>query len=167
MSEATPGPVRKRRLEDPTSTGSAAGQLDLARVATLAYSSEAPDHPVEQVLDGHCGPGGTRWLASEADTSATLVVEFDAPQSLSRVIYEVEETATERTQQVRVEASTDGGQSYRGVLVQEYTFSPQGATFEREDLHLELRGVTHLRLVIVPNQRGSGTATLTCLELFA
>jgi len=80
MSEATPGPVRKRRLEDPTSTGSAAGQLDLARVATLAYSSEAPDHPVEQVLDGHCGPGGTRWLASEADTSATLVVEFDAPQ---------------------------------------------------------------------------------------
>jgi hypothetical protein len=153
-------------LADPTPTGAAAGQLDLARVATLAYSSEAPDQPVEHVLDGHCGPGGTRWVAAAPDTPATLVVEFDQPQAVSRLIYEVEERATERTQQVQIAASMDGGRTYQVVLVQEYTFSPQGATFEREDLRLELQGVTHVRLVIVPHLRGSGTATLTCLELF-
>jgi len=167
MTEATPGPVRKRRLEDATPTGAAAGQLDLARLATLAYSSEAPDQPVEHVLDGHCGPGGTRWAAATPDTPATLVVEFEQPQVVTRLIYEVEEIAAERTQQVRIEASTDGGRTYRVVLVQEYTFSPWGATFEREDLRLDLPGVTHLRLVIVPHLHGSGTATLTCLELFA
>src|SRR3954451_12608452 len=122
MSEETPGPVRKRRWEPAQRPALAPGRIDLARVATLAYSSETPDHPVEQVLDGHCGPGGTRWLASEADATATLVVEFDQPQALSRLVYEVEETTTERTQQVRIEASTDGGQSYQVVLVQEYTF---------------------------------------------
>jgi len=162
-----PAPVRKRRLEDATPTGLTAGQLDLARMATLAYSSETPDHPVEQVLDGHCGPGGTRWVAAAPDTPATLLVEFEQPQAVARLIYEVEEIAAERTQQVRIEASTDGGRAYQVVLVQEYTFSPQGATFEREDLRLELQGVTHLRLVIIPHLRGSGTATLTCLELFA
>jgi hypothetical protein len=32
---------------------------------------------------------------------------------------------------------------------------------------LNLRGVTHLRLTIVPHESGSGTATLTALRLFA
>jgi hypothetical protein len=81
-------------------------------------------------------------------------------------VYEVEETERERTQEVRVEASTDGGQTYRQVLVQEYTFSPHGATFQREDLRLDLRGVDRLRLTVVPNKRGTGTATLTTLRLF-
>src|SRR5256885_4808373 len=33
---------------------------------------------------------------------------------------------SERTQEVRVEVSSDHGRSHRQVLVQEYTFSPQG-----------------------------------------
>jgi hypothetical protein len=53
------------------------------------------------------------------------------------------------------------------VLVQEYTFSPRGATFQREDLRLDLRDVDRLRLTIVPNKRGSGAATLTSLQLSA
>jgi hypothetical protein len=47
------------------------------------------------------------------------VVEFDQPQTISRLVYEVEETMRERTQEVRVEASNDGGQTYRQILVQE------------------------------------------------
>ena len=39
----------------------------------------------------------------------------------------------------------------RGVLAQEFTFSPRGATFQREDLRLDLGGVDRLRLTIVPN----------------
>jgi hypothetical protein len=167
MAEDQPRIVRKRLLERETSPRAERGTIDLREVATLVYSSEAPEYPVEAVIDGHCGRGGTRWLAAEPDQPATLMVEFDQPQKITRLVYEVEETSAERTQQMRIEASTDGGQTYQMVLVQEYTFSPQGATFERQDLRLlDWREVTHLRFIITPNQQGSGTATLTCLELF-
>ena len=88
-----------------------------------------------------------------------IVIEFDRPQAISRLIYEAEECECERTQEVRVGASCDRGATYKQVLVQEYTFSPQGATFEREDLVVSLAGITHLRLEIVPNKRGAGAAT--------
>ena len=95
------------------------------------------------------------------------MVEFDQPRAITRLIYEVQETMRERTQEVRLEASDDGGRTYRQILVQEYNFSPRGATFQREDQRVDLRQVTHLRLTVVPNKSGSGTATLTALRLFA
>ena len=49
----------------------------------------------------------------------------------------------ERTQEVRVEVSEDGGRSYRQILVQEYNFSPVGATYQREEQRFNLRQVTH------------------------
>ena len=73
----------------------------------------------------------------------------------------------ERTQEVHVEASTDAARSYRSVLVQEYTFSPRGSTFQREDIRFDLHNLTQLRLTVVPNKRGSGVATLTSLRLYA
>jgi hypothetical protein len=69
--------------------------------------------------------------------------------------------------ELRVEVSSDHGHTYRQVLVQEYTFSPQGATFQHEELRLDLSAITHLSLTIVPNKSGSGMATLTSLRLFA
>ena len=59
----------------------------------------------------------------------------------------------ERTQVVRVEVSKDGGQTYCQVLVQEYPLSPRGATYQREELRLDLHQVRHLRLTIVPKER--------------
>jgi hypothetical protein len=47
------------------------------------------------------------------------------------------------------------------ALVQEYNFSPGGATYQREEQRFNVRQVTHLRLTIIPNKSGSGTATLT------
>ena len=73
----------------------------------------------------------------------------------------------ERTQEVRVEASDDGGRTYRQILVQEYNFSPRAATFQREEQRFNLHRVTHLRLTIVPNKNGSCAASLTALRLFA
>jgi hypothetical protein len=52
-------------------------------------------------------------------------------------------------------------------LVQEYTFSPRGATYQREEQRFNLNRVSQLRLTIVPNKNGSGTATLTNLRLYA
>ena len=160
--------VRKRPLETDAATNArAAGEIDIAGCATIAYSSEDPAHPVEHMVDGRGGPGATCWISARPDTTEHIVIEFDRPKTISRLVYEVEETMRERTQEVRVEVSEDGGRSYRQILVQEYNFSPGGATYQREEQRFNLRQVTHLRLTIVPNKSGSGTATLTALLLFA
>jgi hypothetical protein len=88
--------------------------------------------------------------AATTGSAAHIVLEFDRPQTISRLVYEVEEPARERTQEVRVEVLEDWGRSYRQIVVQEYNFSPGGATYQREELRFNLGGVTHLRLTIVP-----------------
>jgi F5/8 type C domain len=161
-------PRIRKRLMTPDSPGAdPAVALDLAACATIAYSSEDPAHPIENLVDEHTGPGSTYWSSARADTTEQLSIEFDVPQSLSRLVYEVEELRSDRTQEVRIEVSDDAGLSYRGVLTQEYTFSPRGATFQREDLRLRATGVTHVRLTINPNKNGTGRATLTSLRLYA
>src|SRR5215470_7200287 len=143
--------LRKRRLEDDAATSArAADEIDIVSCATIAYSSEDPAHPVEHMLDGRSGPGATRWISARPDTIEHIVVEFDHPQSISRLVYEVEEAMRERTQEVRVEVSEDGGRTYRQILVQDYTFSPGGATYQREEQRFNVRPVTHLHLTIVP-----------------
>jgi F5/8 type C domain len=168
MNDPNPSILRKRQLTaDVAARADVAGELDIASCATIAFTSEDPAHPVEHLLDGSSGPGATRWTSARADTIEQILVEFDKPQILSRLVYEVEEATRERTQEVRVEVSEDGGRTYRQVLVQEYTFSPAGATYQREEQRLNLRQISHLRLRIVPNKSGSGTATLTALRLFS
>jgi hypothetical protein len=160
--------IRKRLMSEQISRPpEGPGEIDIASCATLAYSSEDPDHPLEHLIDRHSGRGGTRWASARRDAIERIVLEFDHPQRISCLVYEVEERWEERTQEVRVEVSSDHGRTYRQVLVQEYTFSPQGATFQHEELRLDLSAITHLSLIIVPNKGGSGAATLTSLRLFA
>jgi F5/8 type C domain-containing protein len=160
--------IRKHLMNEPSPThAEGSGEIDIARGATLAYSSEDPHHPLDHLIDGRYGPGATHWASARSDAAERIVLEFDHPQRISRLVYEVEERRQERTQEVRVEVSTDHGRSYRQVLAQDYTFSPQGATFQHEELRLDLPAVTHLALNIVPNKGGSGVATLTSLRLFA
>jgi hypothetical protein len=170
MSETTrdqsPSRVRKRLL-GAAARSTAADEIDIARCATIRFSSEQPDHPVEHLLDGCYGPGASRWIGGRADETEEIVVEFDQPQPLSRLLYEVEDKECERTQEVRVEVSEDGGRSWRQILAQDYNFSPRGATFQRQDHRFERLRASHLRLLIVPNKNGSGAATLTTLRLFA
>jgi hypothetical protein len=160
--------LRKRPLEaDAATSGGVADEIDIASCATIAFSSEDPGHPVEHMFDGRSGPGATRWISARPDALEHIVVEFDQPQSISRLVYEVEEATRERTQEVRMEVSGDSGRTYRQIFVQEYTFSPTGATFQREEQRFNRVRASHLRLTIVPNKSGSGTATLTALRLFA
>jgi hypothetical protein len=167
VSESGAPRLRKRQLGPESAAAALPGAIDLAAIATMAYSSEDPAHPIENLLDPATGPAGSRWASPRQDTTEEIVVEFDSPQSIRRIIYEVDEPERERGQEIRIDASTDGAQSYRGVLVQEYTFSPNGATHQREDLRVELDGVSHLRLVVVPNKGGSGYATMSYLALFS
>jgi hypothetical protein len=163
--------LRKRLIEPLAPTVADAfshlHEIEIHARATVHYSSEDPEHPIEYMFDGNSGSGATRWISGRLDATEELVLEFDAPQRIVHIVYEVEERFRERTQEVRVEFSSDHGKSFRGVLVQEYTFSPNGATYECESLSTDLQGVTHLRLIVVPNKSGSGSATITALRLFS
>jgi hypothetical protein len=119
------------------------------------------------MLDGCSGPGATRWVSARPDTVEHIVIEFDRPQAISRLAYEVEEEMRERTQQVRAEVSEDSGRTYRQIFAQDYTFSPRGATYQREEQSFNRVQASHLRLTIVPNKNGPGSATLTALRVFA
>lgn len=161
--------LRKRQLREAgaTSVASATNEIDIIATATIAYSSEDPAHPIEHAFDGCSGPGASRWISVRDNTVEHIIVEFDRPQIISRLSYEVEERVLERTQEVRGEISDDAGRTYRQIFVQDYTFSPRGATYQREEQRFDRIQADHLRLAIVPNKNGSGRATLTTLRLFS
>jgi len=160
--------VRKRLLpKEGENPAAFAGEIDIASHAVLAYTSEDPDHPIDNLIDGQYGRDSTFWAAAKANTMERIIVDFDQPQSVSWMSYEVEDCVCARTQEVSVEVSSDGGCTYRQMLVQEYTFSPDGATFQREVQRLNLPPISRLRLTIVPDKHGSGPAKLNSLRLFA
>jgi hypothetical protein len=141
------------------------GEIDIAAVATVLVTSEDSEHPVDHAFDGSRGPGGSRWVAGEPGAQA-VILAFDTPQAIRRVVLEVEETEVARTQELQLAVSSDGGQTYRELLRQEYNFSPPGTTFEREDWAVPAGGVTHLRLVIKPDKGNKPCrATITALIL--
>jgi len=76
------------------------------------------------------------------------------------------EAQHERTQEFVVQASTDGGQSFREIVRQQYHFSPPGTRYEVEDYRMHVEGVTALELHIVPDIQGDKAyATLRELRL--
>ena len=140
-------------------------EIDIAAVATVMVTSETSEHPVDYAFDEHRGQGGTRWIAGEPGEQ-TVILAFDAPQTIRHVSLEVQEPEVSRTQELHLSVSSDGGRTYRELLRQEFNFSPPGTTFECEDWGVAAQGVTHLRLGIKPDKGGKPCrATLTSLVL--
>jgi len=134
--------------------------------ATVMVTSEMSEHPIDHMFDGHHGPRSTKWVAGEAGDQS-VILAFDTPCNLRKVSLEVEETDVERTQELTLAISHDGGQTYREVLRQEYTFSPPGTTFEREEWCVPAVSVTNLWVWLRPN-KGKAVdcrATITSLTL--
>jgi hypothetical protein len=159
--------VRKQIIRSTSPAGPTCGsrELDIADLATVLVTSETPTFPVENIFDDRRGLGGSRWIAAEPGEQ-TLTLAFDARQTLQRVVLEIEEREVERTQELQLSVSEDGGQTYDELRRQEYTFSPSGATFEREEWALPAREVTHVRLWIKPDKGNRPClATLTSLVL--
>ena len=158
--------MRKEILKsDPARSEPFAAEFNVAALATVAVTSEAADHPVENAFDHRRGPGGSRWVA-ETPGEQTLLLAFDAPLHIRHISLEVEETHDRRTQELDLAVSHDGGTTYRELLRQEFNFSPSGTTFEREDWTVAAEGVTHLRLRIKPDKGGRPCrASLTSLSL--
>jgi F5/8 type C domain len=154
--------LRKQIL---TTHGRSAAEKDIAAVATVLVSSEDPRYPIDYAFDGQRGPGASRWIAAHAGEQ-TLILAFDTPQTLRKILVEVEEPEISRTQEMAVSISHDGGQTYRELVRQEYNFSPPGTTLEHEEWAIKADAVSHLQLRIKPDKGGkAGRATLTTLAV--
>jgi hypothetical protein len=127
--------------------------LNLEHLAKVEITSEETGHPIESALTAGIGPG---WLAAETGKQ-TIRLLFDEPQALGHIHLVFEETRQERTHEFVLQWSKDGGNSYREILRQQYTFCPPGVTREVEDYTVNLDGVTALELTIVPDLSGGDT----------
>ena len=138
------------------------GWLDLERLAQVEITSEAVDYPIESALIPGTGSG---WRAAQPGEQ-TIRLLFDEPQRLKRIHLVFQENEQERTQEFVLRWSSDGGQSYREIVRQQYNFSPPEAAAEVEDYDVDLDGVTGLELKIVPDiSGGSARASLAQLRV--
>jgi len=150
--------MQKRLVEAPGQDEAAEkAWLDLEDVAQVELTSEDPTHPVEGALLSRSGSG---WRAAEPGVQSIRLL-FHQPQRLRRIRLRFDEPATGRTQEFALRWSSDGGRSFRDLVRQQYTFSPEGSTSEVEDLNVDLPTVTALELTIIPDQgRGHAYASL-------
>jgi hypothetical protein len=124
--------------------------LDLEALAEVEITSEDPANPIEHaLLPGHA----KGWVASNPGEQ-TIRILFAHPQRLKRVWLRFMEDQNERTQEYVLRWSPDGGKSFRDIVRQQWTFSPQGATTEVETHNVDLSAVTALELTIIPDISG-------------
>ncbi len=134
--------------------------LDLHRLAQVELTSEDAAYPIEAALIPSAGPG---WRAAQAGEQ-TIRLLFNEPQRIRHIQLLFYEDQHARTQEFVLQWSPEGGQSYREILRQQYTFSPPGMTRECEDYAVDLAGVTALKLRIVPDISG-GDARASVAQL--
>jgi hypothetical protein len=155
----------RKQIVSPLEEGPASAApdwLDLESLARVEVSSEHPDHPVEKAL---ARDGSGEWRAGGPGVQ-TLRVVFDKPQTIRRIRLHFEELANARTQEFVLRSSTDGIQSFRELVRQQWNFSPEGATKEVEDYDVGLTSVTALELRIIPDiNGGNAVAALRQLRL--
>ena len=135
--------------------------LNVEGLAEVEITSEDAAHPIEAALLSM----GSGWRAA-GPGKQTIRLLFVHPQRLRRIWLNFFEPLTERTQEYVLRWSSDGGQSFREIVRQQWNFSPQGATFETEDHHVDLPAVTVLELSITPDtSAGNALASLAQLRL--
>jgi hypothetical protein len=134
--------------------------VPLEELAQVELTSEDPAYPIESAFRPGDAPG---WRAA-APGPQTIRLLFDRPQHLSRIRLVFVESEHPRTQEFVLRWSTDGGQSDREIVRQQWTFSPPEGAREVEDYRVELAGVSVLEFTIVPNISG-GDARASLAEM--
>ncbi len=156
--------MRKRIVAPVQQETASPGQdwLNVERLAEVEITSEDAAHPIESALL----PGDTTGWRAGGPGKQTIRLLFAQPQRLRRIQLNFEETRAERTQEYVLRWSGDGGESFREIARQQWNFSPQGATREMEDHHVDLTAVTVLELSIAPDIGGKNAiASLAQLRL--
>jgi hypothetical protein len=114
--------------------------LDVERLAQVEITSEDPAYPIESALLPGTGSG---WRAA-GPGEQTVRLLFDEPLRLRRIRLVFYEEQHSRAQEFVLRWSSDGGQSYRQFVRQQYNFSPPDTTREVEDYTINLDSVTAL-----------------------
>jgi hypothetical protein len=156
--------MRKRIVGKDTPNVSASSQdwLNLEALAQVEVTSEDALHPIESALLLGREEG---WEAAQSG-SQTVRLLFDRPQRIRRVHLEFQEHQLQRTQQFALRWSSNGGETYREIVRQQYNFSPPDTISEREEYTVDLDGVAALELNIVPDiSGGAARASLAQLRL--
>jgi len=136
--------------------------LDLTGLAQVELTSEAAAYPIEAALV----PGGASGWRAAGPGKQTIRLLFVSPQRLRRIGLTFVETQIERTQEYVLRWSGEGDPSFREIVRQQWNFTPQGATRETEDHHVDLPAVTVLELSIIPDtSKGQAVASLAQLRL--
>ena len=136
--------------------------IDVSTAALVEVTSEEKEHPVEAALMSEENGG---WRAASSGTQ-TIRLIFDEPQRLTRIALVFEENQIQRTQELVLRWSPDGGHSFRDIVRQQWNFSPPNTIDEAEDYQVQLSDVKILELVIVPDiSRGTARASLKSLRL--
>ena len=125
----------------------------------VELTSEDPNWPIEGALLPDRSIG---WRASGPGPQ-TIRLTWREPVRLSRVRLIFEEQAQSRTQEFVLRAFTVGGG--REIVRQQFNFSPQGTTIEREAFTVSLQRASALELSITPERSGGGHASLTQLRI--
>jgi hypothetical protein len=134
--------------------------LDLENLVQVELTSEDASHPIESALKPGAGSG---WRASEAGQQ-TVRLLFDMPLRVKRVHLVFHEEERERTQELLLRWSSDGGRLYREIVRQQFNFGPPDNTREIEDYEVDLVGLTVLEISITPDISG-GNARASIAEL--
>ena len=134
--------------------------LDLDSLAQAELTSEDPSHPIESALKPGMGSG---WRASKPGRQ-TVRLLFDEPVRIRRVHLVFHEEERQRTQEILLRWSSDGGHSYQDIVRQQYNFSPPDSTREIEDYEVDLAGLTILEIILAPDISG-GDALASLAEL--
>ena len=120
--------------------------LDLEETARVEVTSEDPDFPIEDALSAGEGSG---WRAAEKGEQIIRIV-LDNARTLRRIRLEFSETGIERTQEFTLRWSDAAG-TFREIVRQQWTFSPQGSTSEVEDYQVQLKNLSVLELTLKPD----------------
>jgi hypothetical protein len=156
--------MRKQTINSGSEAVSRSGGvwLDLERLAQVEITSESAEHPIESALIPDRGSG---WRAAQPGKQ-TIRLIFDQPVSLGRILLRFDEKEHARTQEFMLRWLSDGQQSPREIVRQQYTFSPPATNQESEDYSVKLVGVIALELEIVPDISGGGAyASLAQMRL--
>ena len=136
--------------------------LNVEELAEVEVASEDAAHPIESALL----PGGATGWRAAGPGKQTIRLLFASPQKLRRIWLNFVETRIGRTQEYVLRWSPDGGKSFREIVRQQWNFSPEGATCQTEDHHVDLPAVTVLELSIIPDTSGGNAlASLAQLRL--
>ena len=112
------------------------------------------------------GAGARRWVAGRRDKPESILFVFDAPVDIAQCAFEAEEREVARTQVVCAEYLAENAGTYRPCFIQEFNFSPGGATYQRESIAVNLHAVSRFRLTVKADKGGQGTPSLTTLRLY-